>query len=60
MNVGPEKVKASHLERDAYVYVQEGALPVVGKSTECMGREIALEQRAISLGWPPENVHVID
>jgi DNA invertase Pin-like site-specific DNA recombinase len=43
---GPQKVTSRHLRRQAYLY-----------STE---RQYALRQRAVALGWPIEQVVVID
>jgi len=60
MSARPEKVGASHLERDAYLYVRQSTLRQVLENTESTHRQYALEQRAIGFGWPPDQIHVID
>ncbi|MCP4396957.1 MAG: recombinase family protein [bacterium] len=54
------KVKASHLNRDAYLYVRQSTMRQVFENTESAKRQYALRQRAVALGWPTERVHVID
>ena len=54
------KVTASHLERDAYLYVRQSTLRQVLENTESTERQYALRQRAVALGWPTERVIVID
>ena len=56
----PEKVQASHLKRDAYLYVRQSTLQQVLENTESTERQYALRQRAVALGWPLERVVVID
>jgi len=55
-----QKVTASHLERDAYLYVRQSTLRQVLENTESTERQYALRQRAVALGWPIERVIVID
>jgi DNA invertase Pin-like site-specific DNA recombinase len=59
MNV-VDKVQASHLKRDAYLYVRQSTLQQVIENTESTARQYALRQRAVALGWPIERVVVID
>jgi DNA invertase Pin-like site-specific DNA recombinase len=54
------KVRAAHLERDAYLYVRQSTVRQVFENTESTKRQYALRQRAVALGWPIERVHVID
>ncbi len=54
------KVRAVHLERDAYLYVRQSTVRQVFENTESTKRQYALRQRAVALGWPIERVHVID
>jgi DNA invertase Pin-like site-specific DNA recombinase len=54
------KVRAAHLKRDAYLYVRQSTLRQVFENTESTKRQYALRQRAVALGWPNEQVHVID
>jgi len=55
-----DKVQASHLKRDAYLYVRQSTLQQVFENTESTERQYALRQRAVALGWPMEQVVVID
>jgi len=57
---GHQKVTPSHLERDAYLYVRQSSLKQVIENTESTRRQYALKDRAISYGWPVEQIHVID
>lgn len=57
---GHQKVTASHLQRDAYLYVRQSTLRQVLENTESTERQYALRQRAVALGWPTERVVVID
>jgi DNA invertase Pin-like site-specific DNA recombinase len=54
------KVRAEHLQRDAYLYVRQSTLQQVFHNTESTQRQYDLKQRAVALGWPAEHVHVID
>ena len=54
------KVQARHLKRNAYLYVRQSTLRQVFENTESTKRQYALRQRAIALGWPQEQVVVID
>jgi DNA invertase Pin-like site-specific DNA recombinase len=56
----PTKVRTTHLQRDAYLYVRQSTLQQLVHNTESTQRQYALRQRAIVLGWPSEQVHVID
>jgi len=55
-----QKVTASHLRRDAYLYVRQSTLQQVANNVESTQRQYALRQRAIALGWPHDHVVVID
>ena len=55
-----QKVTADHLRRDAFLYVRQSSLRQVFENTESTKRQYALRDRAVSLGWPIERVHVID
>jgi len=56
----PQKVTASHLKRDAYLYVRQSTIRQVFENTESTKRQYALRERAIALGWPSDRVIVID
>ena len=55
-----QKVTASHLERNAYLYVRQSSMQQVFENTESTQRQYALRQRAVALGWRSEDVVVID
>jgi DNA invertase Pin-like site-specific DNA recombinase len=55
-----QKVTTEHLKRNAYLYIRQSSLQQVFHNTESTQRQYALKQRAIALGWPAEQVVVID
>jgi len=55
-----QKVKATHLKRNAYLYVRQSTLRQVFENTESTQRQYALRQQAVALGWPHDRVVVID
>ena len=55
-----QKVKASHLKRNAYLYVRQSTLRQVLENTESTQRQYALRQNAVALGWPLDRIIVID
>lgn len=57
---GHQKITAGHLKRQAYLYVRQSTLRQVFENTESTKRQYALRERAVALGWPFENVVVID
>ena len=60
MNDPHQKVQASHLKRNAYLYVRQSTLRQVFENTESTKRQYGLRQRAVALGWAEERVIVID
>jgi hypothetical protein len=46
-----QKVKASHLKRNAYLYIRQSTLRQVFENTESTQRQYALRQNAAALGW---------
>lgn len=54
------KITASHLSRQAYLYVRQSTLRQVLENTESTKRQYALRERAVALGWNLEQVVVID
>jgi DNA invertase Pin-like site-specific DNA recombinase len=54
------KVTAAHLKREAFLYVRQSTLQQLVHNTESTQRQYQLRQRAVALGWPIEQVHVID
>ena len=55
-----QKITPRHLRRQAYLYVRQSTLRQVVENTESTQRQYALRQRAVALGWPIEQVVVID
>lgn len=55
-----QKITASHLKRNAYLYVRQSTLRQVVENSESTKRQYALRQRATALGWPDDRVIVID
>ena len=54
------KISATHLARQAYLYVRQSTLRQVMENTESTKRQYALRERAVALGWQSEQVVVID
>ena len=54
------KVMTSHLKRNAFLYVRQSSLRQVIEHGESTARQYALRQRANALGWPAEQIVVID
>jgi DNA invertase Pin-like site-specific DNA recombinase len=54
------KITAGHLKRHAYLYVRQSTLRQVLENTESTKRQYALRERAVALGWPHENIIIID
>lgn len=54
------KVGPSHLKRDAYVYVRQSTLAQVHENTESLERQYELAAKAQVLGWPPQQVVIVD
>jgi hypothetical protein len=46
------KIAATHLQRQAYLYVRQSTLRQVLENTESTKRQYALRERAVALGWP--------
>ena len=55
-----QKVTATHLKRNAYLYVRQSTMRQVFENTESTQRQYALRGRAIALGWPEEAIIVVD
>ena len=54
------KVTAEHLRRHAYLYVRQSSLQQVHDHRESTARQYDLKRRAHALGWPAEQIVVID
>ncbi len=54
------KVSSGHLKREAFLYIRQSTLHQVMENTESTRRQYALRDRALDLGWAPDQVVVID
>jgi DNA invertase Pin-like site-specific DNA recombinase len=60
MTDGNSKIKPSHTQRTAVVYVRQSSPSQIENNRESTARQYALANRARELGWPAELVSVID
>jgi DNA invertase Pin-like site-specific DNA recombinase len=56
----PSKIKTSHLQRAAYVYIRQSTPGQVEHNRESTARQYALADRACQLGWSKQQVVVVD
>src|SRR5690242_539213 len=54
------KINTSHLSRLAYVYLRQSSAAQVEHNRESTARQYALVAKAAELGWPPQQVLVVD
>ena len=54
------KIKPSHTQRAAYVYIRQSSPGQVEHNRESTARQYALADRAYQLGWPKHQVVLID
>jgi DNA invertase Pin-like site-specific DNA recombinase len=54
------KINPTHLRRVAYVYLRQSSPAQVENNRESTARQYALAAKASELGWPSEQVIVID
>src|SRR5690242_4640550 len=54
------KINSTHLSRLAYVYLRQSSAAQVEHNRESTARQYALVAKAAELGWPPQQVLVID
>src|SRR6516164_2843735 len=54
------KIKPSHTQRAAYVYIRQSTPGQVEHNRESTARQYALADHACQLGWPKEQVVIID
>ena len=55
-----DKIKPTHWDRSACVYVRQSTATQVQHNRESTQRQYQLVDRALALGWPKERVKVID
>ena len=56
----PSKIKPTHTQRAACVYIRQSTPGQVEHNRESTARQYALADRAAQLGWPKEQVVIID
>ena len=56
----PGKITERHRQRRAVVYVRQSSPGQLERNTESAGRQYALRDRAVELGWPAGSVTVVD
>jgi DNA invertase Pin-like site-specific DNA recombinase len=54
------KIRGTHLERPAYIYVRQSSPKQVAQNLESQYLQYQLAQRAETLGWHPEQVRIMD
>ena len=54
------KIRATHLERIAIIYVRQSSPAQVRDNRESQARQYALVEEAAQLGWPASKIDVID
>ena len=57
---GNQKIKPDHLQRTAYIYIRQSTAAQVEFNRESTERQYKLKDRAIDLGWPAQQIRVID
>jgi DNA invertase Pin-like site-specific DNA recombinase len=55
-----DKIKTTHLQRCAYVYVRQSTTAQVQHNRESTDRQYKLAERAVQLGWAQSQVRIID
>lgn len=55
-----EKIKPSHMQRIAYIYIRQSTAAQVQSNRESTDRQYKLKDRAINLGWSPSQIKTID
>ena len=55
-----EKVNAGHLKRKAYLYVRQSTIRQIFENQDSTKRQCALRHQAVALGWPVEQILLID
>ena len=55
-----EVITPQHLTRKAVIYIRQSTPHQALSHQESLRLQYALEQRAISLGWHPEEVVIVD
>jgi DNA invertase Pin-like site-specific DNA recombinase len=54
------KIQAQHRQKMAYVYLRQSTMAQVFHHQESTQRQYALKERALELGWMPDQIRVLD
>ena len=54
------KIQVHHRQKMAYVYLRQSTMAQVYHHQESTQRQYALKDRALALGWPPDQIRVLD
>lgn len=54
------KIQPHHRQKLAYVYLRQSTMAQVYHHQESTQRQYALKDRALDLGWPPDQIRVLD
>ncbi|MDA3834906.1 MAG: recombinase family protein, partial [Spirochaetales bacterium] len=55
-----QKIKQTHLQRVAFIYVRQSTAAQVEYNRESTEMQYKLKDRAIDLGWPEQQIQIID
>ena len=55
-----ELITSAHLARKAIIYIRQSTPHQVLTNQESLRLQYALKQRALDLGWPPDDIEIID
>jgi hypothetical protein len=54
------KIQAQHRQKMAYVYLRQSTMAQVFHHQESTQRQYALKDKALELGWTPDQIRVLD
>jgi len=54
------KIKPTHLQKPAYIYIRQSTMAQVRHHQESTERQYALRDKAMALGWPSERIRILD
>lgn len=60
MDMGNSKITNAHLAKKAFVYIRQSTQRQVLENNESTMRQYDLKQKLTNLGWPPDQVRIID
>ncbi len=55
-----QKIQSHHLNREALIYIRQSTIAQVRFNQESTQRQYALQEKALSFGWPEEKIRIID